>query len=58
MKNMEGQKDMTHRRQIPNGKHKFCLIRNYIKHKDSNQKAWIGRMDLKNDPTICCLGNT
>lgn len=55
---MKGQKHITHGRQTANGKHKFCFIRNYIKHKDSNQKAWIGRMDLKNDPTICYLGNT
>lgn len=47
----QGQKDMTYRRQAASGKHKSDLISNYFKHKNSNQKAWIGRMNLKNDPT-------
>lgn len=55
-----GMKRHTYRKQKTTGRNK-SYISNYINNKwikFSNQRAEIGMMGFKNEPTLCCLGNS
>lgn len=62
MEGMSCRKGIRHiKNKKTNGRNKSSLIRNNFKRKwikISNQKAETGRMEIKNDPTICSLQET